>query len=1219
MTISSKAHPQALSVETLPLSGIHLIEASAGTGKTYNITRIYLRLIIEQGLDVQQILVMTYTNAATQELRGRITETLQLALRFWTDPQTQTSNGEPVLSELYSRIDSELAQQRIRLAILHMDEAAIFTIHGFCQRMLQTMAFDTASPVSMTLQQDHSALVEQAVADWFRLQQRNDVVLESLASSGWHTPDAFLKTFYELIFTTEELVVVTETDIQQDFEQKIAKISAQLQPTLQAHYQHLKSQQPIIWEDLIASQKTRAAQESREEEWQVLLDWLATGDVIDIPKAVGDFLNGRRYSSRPNSKAILLPLADERKNLIKKVSALQDKRQKLLEESRVYQHVADAVQWIRHRIAEQKRKLGEMGFNDLISNMAKSVTSSADFAARLSEQFPAALVDEFQDTDTHQYQMLQAIYVSPKNVANSTRLLMMIGDPKQAIYGFRGGDIFTYLKARSDADYLWLMDTNWRSVAEMVNAYNHVFDGHAISGKTRAVFGENIHYERVNSTESSAAAARPLSDPYESQRGAITYIYANQQDESLTEAQAKPINKQKIAAWCSIEIQRLLATVKIGEHPLNPSDIAILVRDWREAELISNALRQVNLNAVYLSDKTPLFASLEALELLRVFDGVWHYQRDSLVITALSTSLLNTPVHVLHQMQADPLADDWTQQRSRIVELRKMWQEQGVLAFIFSLLRHDYQPDAMSERALTNFVHLAEVLQQLQQRSSHPLQLIQWLREQINQPDISEAYQQRLESDAQLIKIVTQHKSKGLEYPIVFVPFANEYSNPTKRGNSSLRIYNFFDPTRNKRICQLGQTQNADKWVTQQSHEETVRLLYVAITRAEYRCYLGVYETQSAHDSALGIALGMHDSQCDSWQALLRHQHTHEKSHAAMLSADDTPQEETLITQSEESAPLRCRQFNGKIQRDWRLHSFSGLTRMSHTLDVTTREVESTSIEAVLSAQSEEGQADAFRFSFEKGASAGNLLHDVLELADFSHADWPELCHQVAPQYGPLLKPESFGDMADWLSEVVQTPVIQNHSGQTIKLCDLAQHQTLREAEFYFPLDKVDLTVLRRVLEQHRQQLVDDGRLMSSYANASDFSLQRSLRGMMHGFIDLIFEVDGRYYVADYKSTHLGNELQNYQPHLLAANNAEHLYDLQYLIYATALHRYLKVTLTDYDFDTHFGGVSYLYLRGMHPGNVQGEGVFSCQLNAETIITLDDLFAGRLKEVNVSD
>ena len=1201
-----------LNVNTLPLAGIHLIEASAGTGKTFNITRIYLRLLLESELSVTQILVMTFTNAATQELRGRLTETLHQATLYWQSEQYRNANPDPVFDALYDRVCPERSISLLSLALVEMDEAAIYTLHGFCQRILKQMAFSTGNALQVTLQNDQQKALQRSINDWFRMLREQPEKLTLLAQSNWHTPDAFIRNFESLIYSAQPPQVIDAETIESDHLEQLDVLTTAFAPDFEKHLNSLTLNQTIVYEKQVASEKDSAKRNQREVEWRQLLDWLKGGCVSDIPEGIKAFLNGNCYKAKDKGevKLILKPIAEMYKEVVSEVKKLVGRTEKRRQELPLLELVAEGLEFIKLRITSEKSQRSEVSFDDLIQLLADAVSTDNGTATQLLQAFPAALVDEFQDTDALQYRILSKVYVEHANNLNikakQTPLLVMIGDPKQAIYGFRGGDIFTYLRARNSADCVWYMDTNWRSTAQMVQAYNRVFWGNSLDQANHPVFGYGIHYEQVKSTPSSAAAKRPLQalDTTES-RAALTYFVAD--SDAIRDAeskQQKPMQQAQLSHWCVAEIKRLRSSCKLDEDRVQPADIAILVRNRIEAQRIGDYLRNEGLTAVYLSDKTPIFSSIQAHELLLVLTGIWHCENDSDLVRALSSSLLGAEPSSLAKMQQDPLAKDWSVLRKRVYDFRQMWSAQGVMPLLLSLLKTYYRPTFDGERSLTNYLHLTELLEQASRQHSHPLQILQWLRQKTEHLEADEQHEQRLESDAGLIKIVTQHKSKGLEYPFVFVPYVNEYRDPTMQNNSIRRIFRYFEPTTESQVWQLGQCQRSIELLREQEHAESIRLLYVAITRAEYQCYLGIGEYPNSEKSSIGLALGKAESgEGMHWYEFLNALSEFKDNHCAVKLASEILSLETEVSSEALPPNLIAKTLHRNFEQKWRVHSFSALTRFNEHGSWTEREKEAT----LTDSQEIESNSNDIRFSFPKGAIPGNFIHDVFEHTDFSKPEWQTHCETLNTRYA-LVESDQMLRLANWFDAVIDTPIgLGPQQSSAIRLRQLPLMQTLREAEFYFPITSLDSQHLLSLLHQHRQRLSEQGLLSKEHLELPLQLGRSSIEGMMHGFIDLIFEHNGKFYVADYKSTHLGTSLKAYQPTALAENNLKHAYDLQYLIYAVALHRYLKQQLPDYQPEVHFGGVCYLYVRGMSP--MDSNGVFFTPIGTELLLALDAVFS----------
>ncbi|TCI02017.1 exodeoxyribonuclease V subunit beta [Corallincola luteus] len=1200
-----------LNAATLPLQGRHLIEASAGTGKTYNITRLYLRLLLEKQLTVQQILVMTFTKAATEELRGRIDKELRSAVENWGE----LGVSDPFFAHMESLFSREQAQQILKPALLELDEAAIFTIHSFCRRALQQQAFSSGIPLEVAMEADTSELLMEAVRDWIRCINHDAARFGLLAAEGWHTPEAFYDKFRSALHSTSEVIAPVAEAMQQAFADDIGPhfntlFFARKQQVLAELLPH----KTTVFELLVLPHKQAA---EREAEWEELIAWLACDDDTPCPKAAGDFINGNRYR-KEELKSVLVPIfaafKELRGDFDKQRKSYQGAFEKQLGKVPAYQLVVEGIRSVRQRFADAKKTQALMDFDDLISQLSVQIQSEhgQPLIDALRQQYPVALVDEFQDTDPLQYAIFDHLY--PKGVEQHT--LLMIGDPKQAIYAFRGGDIFTYLQARQGADYQWVMDTNWRSVPEVVTGYNRLFWGQPLSQEMpEDLFGYDIGYERVNHTVKAKANSTPLVDPI-ADRHALNYLWlpesalatvSDEEDEKGVDRESSSHKvsaadlQQAMAEHCVSEIVRLLQQARLGNEPVKEQAIAVLVRRGAEAALMRQALADAGYPSVYLSDKEDIYSSTEARELLRVLEGLLECENDALLTAALSTYLMGGTAEQLAKYRDPDHELLWEQQRQRALLLRQLWLERGCMAMLMQLIHHDYQPAPDNhERSLTNMLHLAELLQQASRRHKHPQQLLKWFKEQCQHQSASEESQLRLESDANLIRIVTMHGSKGLEYPIVFIPFASHYKDPARFGQTLYDYFEYHDVETQAQVRLVGQTDEAIRQTTAEGEAESIRLLYVAVTRAAHRCYLGVVPFKNSARSPLGLALKIKDN--DEWPDKLNElsQSSDGSSQLIILDCPDNSVELDLAVQPSPLPDLPAITFSANVDDNWSLSSFSALVRNAAHVRQESKE-RADNDDVVLAEPTPALPRELpLRFTLRKGADAGNLLHDILEHTDFSQPHWEWSMEAPIQRFGRL-DDNQHEALRDWLIECLHAELPSLVNQESFTLADLSWPQTLRESEFYFPMAKVSLSQIARCLQQHR-----------GWSAPITLPGREVLAGMMHGFIDLIFEYQGRYYVADYKSTHLGESLADYCSDALMQNNQAHFYDLQYLIYSVALHRYLQVRLPDYEPASHIGGVYYLYLRGMSPDAPTGmpfAGVFSCRVDTSLLLQLDAVFA----------
>ncbi|GAA5219054.1 exodeoxyribonuclease V subunit beta [Corallincola platygyrae] len=1221
---------QDLNALTLPLAGRHLIEASAGTGKTYNITRLYLRLLLERELPVQQILVMTFTKAATQEIKGRIDSFLREALAALSQPKPD----DDFIAALVKRVDAQRARNLLKVALLELDEAAIFTIHGFCQRALKQQAFDSGIAMELNMEADTSDLLMESVRDWFRLINRDEQAFNQLAEHGWHTPEAFYDKFRSALYSRHSIIAADEAQVGQHYESRIHQaVQSEFGEQKQSCLTLLQSGQAEIFSLLVDGHKDAAG---RQAEWAQIIEWLEAQDATPCPKAVGDFINGNRYR-KAEMKEVLLPLFEPLKALRTEFGKLLTKavsrRDSQLSKVPAYQLAVAGISEIRRRFSDAKQRAAVMDFDDLISTLSDQLQSaeSQNLVTALRAQYPVALVDEFQDTDPSQYAIFDTLY--PK--ADPHHLLLMIGDPKQAIYAFRGGDIFTYLSARDGADYQWKMDTNWRSIAHVVTGYNRLFWGQPLEQESPAdVFGYQIGYERIEYTYKAKANATPLTDSAE--RAALNYLWLSQEqalrlngvvedagDKNQSVSVTAEQLMQGMAQSCVGEIARLLAEARLGKQLLQEKDIAILVRRGAEAEVVQQALQQAGYKSVYLSEKEYIFSSPEAMMLQAVLNGILECESDSLLTAALATDLMGGSAELLAKFRQPEYETLWEQQRAWAESLKQLWLDRSCMTMLLELIHNSFRPQPeRHERALTNVLHLAELLQQASRQHKHPQQLLKWFNDQCQQQSGNEEAQLRLESDANLIRIVTMHGSKGLEYPVVFIPFASHYKDPVRFRGALYDYYEYHQPDTGEATRLLGQHDEAIALTASEGEAESIRLLYVAVTRAAHRCYIGVAPFRNSARSPLGLTLKLEGASAgDSvWADSLSELVNTSRGSSAWLPAEQLISDMSeSTTDSVETQLPQAQRLQREIDDNWSLSSFSGLVRNAPHQKLSNKERSDDEMSPVVAV--DRGQLP-LRFRLRKGADAGNLLHDILEHTDFAQPHWEWSLQAPVQRFGKLEEAE-VEELQAWLEQCLHAamPILSQapsddssepEQSEQFCLADVSWGHTLREAEFYFPMAGVSLTKLADCLQQHR-------------ANQLPVFLPgtEQLQGMMHGFIDLIFEYQGRFYVADYKSTHLGDSYDDYHFDALKQNNQEHYYDLQYLLYSVALHRYLKVRLPDYDPALHLGGVYYLYLRGMTAeakcasadiGSAY-PGVFYAPIDIELLTQMDQLFASDNQEV----
>ena len=1066
----------ALDWRTLPLSGRVLVEASAGTGKTWNIGLIFLRLILEQQIAVEKILVVTFTEAAAQELRERLRARLVEAERCLQDPDN-TDAGSALalwLARRYAGAEAKPALRRIQLARLDIDRAPIATIHAVCQRILREFPLEAGTAFAVEKLLDETELLRECLEDFWRRRY-----------------------------------LVGASDPAED--------------------------------DVLADGPEKLATDLRE---------LLTRDATVLPVA----------ASAPARARVL----------------------------------GEAYAYCRTEVPRRARARDGQTYAMLIDGVYERIRESRAFADRLFAEFPAALIDEFQDTERRQFAIFDGIYREASGIARG--LMAMIGDPKQAIYAFRGGDIAAYLQAREQTDARFALATNQRSSSALVDACNALY-AHAGGG-----FGdERVSYQHVT------AAGRADRAPFVAGGGPF-FIHAFRGD--ARDGKGKLIDgvgklEELALEDCAARIVELLndPARTIGGARVAPGDIAVLLPQNRQVAALRKKLLARRVPCVG-GGRGSVFDTDIARELELVVYAVLHADDECAVRGALATRLLGKTYADIIAWQTDGTA--FEAELERFARWREIARARGILAVLRELLVE--RGAALlalrdGERLLTDLRHLGEGIAE-QEAVSGLDGAYAWfaaLRREGDDEDIdaAEARQLRIESDARRVQLMTLHAAKGLEFGIVFLPLAWRVAD--RRRPRDPRILHFHDDS-GQSCADLGSAAFAAHKVRHfgEDLQERLRLLYVGLTRAIHAVHVYWVDRKEA-------AVPGEDWQVPAVDRLIRR---------AQRSLDLDQGEASLATMAKRLGGVdiltpyagptadyqglasagRPRAVRAPLpaQRPflW-LHSFSSLTRNAVATNLEAAAADEA--EADLGADDTESAPDPHLLALDvwRGRHFGDAVHKVLEDSPAAPVDRNALAARFV---GLAIRPRAGdGDAFVPLTRMLERTRTSD-LGDGLRLAELTSAARVAEFEFQFPVG-VTLRRLREACAQHGCANVIGARLAEA-----------SLNGMLTGFADLIFAYGGRYHVLDYKTNRLGVRLADYQGAALDAAMDHHHYPLQALLYTVALHRYLRQRLHDYAPEVHLGDSWYLFLRGV--GLEPGAGVWRRRWPAPLIEALDGEFAG---------
>lgn len=1225
-----------LDVFDCALEGTTLIEASAGTGKTWNICVLYLRLLLEARLLPEQILVVTFTRAATAELRERIRGRIGMLAAALEAHTPLADHADPMLAGFARVIGANApvpfdeARLRLQHAARSFDQAAVHTIHQFCRRALTESPFAAQAPLEFTLSESDARLRFALAADFWR-QRVQAVAARDAGFAAWlvdrgASPSSLVR---QLDRRLRKPLADLDFGVLDDA-QTVQEASREARYTsLCTQWRAARAELATLMADALPALKGNVYKPH-------LLDaafaaWAAYLDRGDCHRLDGDRKALRLLtrdklatSAKKGMQAPAHAFFDHAQDLLDHIEGEEDRHRR--------QWLALLYEWLDAApaaLAARKRMARELVFDDLLGELHRALGQHGWLADTLATRFPAALIDEFQDTDPVQFEIFQRIYAHGEP-------LFLVGDPKQAIYAFRSADLHTYLTARDHAQARYTLGVNQRSTPAMIEACNRLFGTHP-----GAFVLPGLNYQPVR----AGARARRRFDAADGYEEAL---HVWRLPRGAGEALALPAREAQLAAAqaCADEIVRLLDEARLDGAPISGADVAVLVRSHRQGALMKRQLAARGVAAVELAQSS-VFVSRDAVELERVLRAIETPADARCMNLALASDWIGFDAGALAALSApasgaengDPqaleLAMHWIE---RFGQYRSLWQERGFPTMWRQLMRELRVPQRLAtlpdgERRLTDVNHLGELLHERAARGDGIGPLLQWLAH-ARQEAAGESAQLRLESDRDLVRIVTVHKSKGLEYAVVFCPFL--YAAPgAPRGGERLpepceyrdggRVvlsYRDDDSVRDR----------AGREAALESAAEDARLIYVALTRAVYRLYLvsGIVSSgaqqslKAASRSVLNWLVAGAGQAFEAWQDKPASPEALEAAWQALagpairVAALPPAAARRFMPREPVLQDPRALEPTRRLQSSWQIHSFSALASgmragaesAEEPMQWLDYDVEASTLQS-LAAPPLDGARDNPLLALPRGPQAGTCLHHLMERVDFAvPAQWPATiaatlaAHpNVLAEYEGAVTGEEWTDTRAPLASLLEAALqglaqVEVAPGTT--LAELDRARSLRELGFTFTVGA----------DRFGARLADMRALLAEYGYALPEFERRRVAGFMKGFIDLVYEVDGRYYIADWKSNYLGEQAADYAGAALHAAMREHAYWLQALIYVVALHRWLRSTLPDYDYGAHVGGFVYLFVRGIAPAwqaRVPGTGVLAQCPDESLILALDAL------------
>ncbi|MEQ1064554.1 UvrD-helicase domain-containing protein [Acinetobacter sp. XH1741] len=1206
----------------IEFSGLHLIEASAGTGKTYTLSSLMVRIFLEKYLP-RQVIATTFTRAAAAELKSRIRARLVETYRYLNAKRSLTEKEillqaeqesdlllQHVLKHFATRI--AYACERLKLVIDQLDELFVGTLDSFSQKLLREFAFESGKIERAQITDDAKTYSRQLIHDVLRewIQSQPQTVIDALYLAGeLKSVDSFVKLVEDsLNFSSAHFKLPEKPTIQ--FEQlvQLKQLATEIDISLLEPYylldgEHYKHVSGTIF-------RNGAFNKLFSECLPELLRVLTQSDSILV-------FDGSLAAQRELVFKFLGQLADQKvfkkcpaeisdgfyqhpciQQLQKLFGALKNYAEQF-DQLHIYLKAYLCVE-VKKRLPQVLQNKGETTFSQQIRTLSEALKGEQGqrFAVFVQARYPLILVDEFQDTNQDQDDMLASIWRHPERYQKGC--MIMVGDRKQAIYGFRGGDMLTFLNAYKDIQAKhgreYKLIHNHRSVADLVEVVDALF-------QRQIDFGEQVQYDPIR------AGTRPhpvLVDQDQPNPHPLRWLMLKDKE---TEAQQ--------VAW---KIRDLLNQSHAGalffqkdaqSQVLNEDDIAVLSRNHDGLDKVQFELERLGIR-VNRPSKRSVFDCSIAQDVGALLTAILHPYDEAKVKRALISRLFAMDLKQL--LQLEQTAEGLSQFMTSFDVIRELWSAQGFLVAwqqclnqfgIWKNLVAAQSKD--NERVVVNLRHLTEILSQHSEKYQGAQNLYHWYLKQLQSPlDREWELERKLSSEAG-VQLMTIHQSKGLEFKIVFLLGADK---PFRENNKTLNF-----STQDITVPESAQTVTqrvvaiADKTYLNETelkqHEERAlaeqnRLWYVALTRASHRVYALLQDTDGK--SVSGLAFWKNRAEpfqhrCCSDEMILEQlpaaMHLTKQLNIVEIQAQHFP-DQRFYSRGKTSFSYLAQHLRHKVGTDLLANQSNETVLAEDELD------------QVISVETTKAQPLSWiKSNFPRGTLAGNFLHEIFEHIDFQCSDdWvSEIRRRFKNDYSSLWQDlftkyqESFPEeqeaeyvlyqaVSQWLQEILDTPLYQG-----FRLNQLQSEHYLSECPFYLALSD-------RVLAMKRIQ-----QLFAEYGMEMPELLEARSARYLNGSIDLVYFDGQRYHIADYKSNYLGEDLADYSVQSIAQSMSLASYWLQAGLYLVALHRYLKVKMHNYDIERHLGGATYLYLRGMN-GEVE-QGYYYWQPSTEFVLRLD--------------
>ncbi|XBC39122.1 MAG: exodeoxyribonuclease V subunit beta [Buchnera aphidicola (Nurudea shiraii)] len=1163
--MQKKIKISTLDVINLPLSGKILIEASAGTGKTSSLIILYLRLILgithtHKNFLVKEVLVVTFTKHSKEELKTRIIKYIR---DFRKICEKKLENNITIFQNLLDKIKNLKKAIFILIqAEQSIDELAIYTIHEFCYKSLQINKFcSEIFTQNKIIKNSYFLYLKSSNLFWNKYFSKVPKDVAKIILKYFQNPNNLLKNILPFLsnYNIKNKIFLKKNTVQL-YEILIQKIKNFKKKWIENYIKML-----------ISIEKSNINKYSYNKSnllrWtSIITKWTKENTTnFNIPKQLKYFQSNYLIKKTLSGNSPKHDMFKITENFLKIDFSLKTS------------FIIESTLQIKQEIEKEKKNQGIFEFDDLITFLHKVLNKKNEKISKIiKKSYPVLLIDEFQDTNYQQYEIFRNIYKLKKD------LFILIGDPKQAIYSFRGANISSYIQAKKNIKQIYELSVNWRSSKEMIDSTNFLF-----SEAKNPFLLSAIKFDPVKSIYKKKEIIFKIK---KKSQPAIRFLYNKK----------LKITKDSYKNWIiNSFVSYILFWLNEGEKKnaiiihnkktrcVSLNDICILVNNKKEACMMQQALHKVNIPSKYFSERKSVFHSDDALELFWIFQAILNPKNEFILKRAISTKIINKNFQEIDSLTRNYLF--WSSLINIFYNYLSLWKKFGITCVIHQIIincKISINNNLFAENIpnIHNILHIGELLEIKYNEIKNKHVLILWFEKKIaEQHDIPHEDYIRFEHSKNYIKIVTIHKSKGLEYPIVLIPFLIlSYKNV----NFDFKIFkeNKLHSIPEKNIL-----------------SENMRLLYVALTRAIVHCCIGIASIHnkkekdnkgfysSAHSNALEYIIQSHKKR--SKQPLLKILLDINHNENIEITSE-LPQYYSSNTKNKiQYKRLKSKRLTRTLKYNYDITSYSKLKKM-YNIKIPLQKNYNSFFENIHKKQKNKKSTKIITsYEFPKGKIFGTFIHNILKKINFQkniNIIW----------ISNELKKNNFKEtwsqpFKNWINSILNIPLNKNN----LTLSQLNLKNCIKELKFFLSI-KTSLT------KKKIQNLIKLANISSNIPN--EISLN-PINGIITGSIDLVFKWNKKYYLLDYKSTHLGFLNSDYTKEKIENSITKNLYHLQYQLYSIALHKYLQQRMKNYSFHKHFGGMYILFLRAIDNTNSKN-GIFFTLPRLSVIKKLNKMF-----------